>query len=293
MLKKVTLLSTLLFITAISLARYHPINEKYTPYFQTSDKDKWEVEGQSLFTKSSNTDFNNYPYSPNWGWGFKIKGQYDLQKGKQFSLSWLNFSKNEATSEEVITNIFSEGETQIEATFKESLNIVNFDLNQLFDFHNNVLLIFQGGLQYFKYTRNLSLSFISPISQSELSSNGIYSYQGVGPRIGVQLELALLTRLHLVLGGAYSSIFARTGSKTFDKHMVDRTGPQAINNSWKVTIKENGPIGGEDGNIGLAYNTRILQGHLVLQCSFMGIAFDVDDTKYEMFTLGAKWRGDI
>lgn len=292
MFKKVLLTTTLLLISISCFSFTQTADDNFTSFFQPNNQTAWFFTGSALYTKSSDKDYNDYLYSPPWNWGFKIKAGYELSKAKSISLSWLNFSETDRAHEDVITDLFGEGETTITASFKEVLNIVNFDLHQQIDFNNRIVFDLEGGLEYFKYKRHLALEFQSNVSLSEQNSNADFNYHGVGPRIGIGFDFALFNNIHLISSVAYSSIFYRIGERKVNLTRIDRTGPNPINSSWRDVTKDRGPIGGEDGEVGVDYSKHVFQGDLTLRFSFLGIAYSIDDARYEMFTLGAKWRAN-
>ncbi|MDP3558832.1 MAG: Lpg1974 family pore-forming outer membrane protein [Legionellaceae bacterium] len=138
----------------------------------------------------TNTDWG----SPNlnWGWGFQIEGAYDVGIGKDLTLNWyrvhhastLTRAASTFTGDYPINTVTIVSDRE---TVDPQWDAANAEFGQLIDLNGFSMLRFYGGVQYARVKTNISDTF----SDSSLVSNATLSYNGFGPRIGLDLSCGL------------------------------------------------------------------------------------------------------
>lgn len=289
MIKKVYL-TTFLILLPITLLCGTPQTIPQLP--ETHRLQSWTFEGGPLYLSSTNRAYNGHIFNPKFAWGYGLKGQYHFSKAKSILLEGLQYQNNQNVSEFSNDVIFGEGGTHFNAGFSETLNIINLTLTKTFNYFDRIDISYFGGFQYLHFHRRLSLDLQSNTTASELNSLSNHSLSSVGPRLGLNLDYELYHQIHFFVNGAYASLVLRDGSKSVDETSIDRRYPQTKNDSYNVTIKEQGPLGGQDAKLGLSYQSDQFQGHIKISTGIVGLSFDIEDTRFYGFYLSLTWEGN-
>ncbi|WP_133129310.1 Lpg1974 family pore-forming outer membrane protein [Legionella yabuuchiae] len=253
--------------------------------------------GEFAFTSdraiTSTRDIEN-PVQTKWNWGFKLEGSYHFNKGNDINLNWYSYDATYRYSVD-----FGNDPTNLRSSFltiKPTWNAINLELGQRVDFidHKNIRL--HGGAQFaqLKTTVNNILT-INGLTTDEYRLNYM-RYNGVGPRLGVDL-LYGLTKIDglSVYGNGAAAMLA--GNIKFDEYSA------ILNKS--TTGKRFGVVPEMEMKLGVKYDYTNSKGVLSLDVGYMFLNyFDVlrsdnntviqgSDTNFALNGpyFGLKWLG--
>lgn len=251
---------------------------------------QWAWYGSAVYLKSDDTTYFGHHFETDYNWGYELRGIYHFTETKKFTIGWLKYTNENKRNLTERTPLFSEGETQINNDFSETLNVINMTLSQSREFDNRIEFDFYAGLQYFTYKNRKHLDFQSATSNSTIDSTQHRNSSGIGPRIGLTIDFEIFESIHLFADGAYAALAFQRGNEMLDVTSIDRRSTPAIDTSYSVNLKQNGPIGGQDGAIGVTMSKDSLHGTLNISGGLTGTAFDIDDTRFLGYFISATWK---
>lgn len=169
------------------------------------DKSAWALEAQAVYLQASypdagtsfltnqvftpaNTSYTfNYPnVGPKWNWGFFLQGAYSFKNAKDITVDWLRIHGTSSTTQTMVSyEATGTQNTNTSASFNFSpqLDTVNAVLGQTFDFDAASSARLYAGVEYARLVKNISNQY----EDGSLYSNLLSSFNGFGPRIGVDL----------------------------------------------------------------------------------------------------------
>lgn len=277
------------------------------------EQQAWDVGIQALYLKPGFNDQDGYigqfsnPLITHgtlvdnesvWGWGFKLEGSYHFNTGNDLTLNWYHLHDNSDT------RVFPVNYTPLNGlpntndetyTLNPHWDAVNAEFGQHVDMNNVVNLRFHGGAQYAR--ANVESSTIGEVTDGPRYSFGeTNKFNGFGPRVGADVNIALGKGLGLYVDGA-GAILAGT-SKINQTFTTNITGLNlvALNGSTTAIVPA------LDAKLGFNYNVVLGQGNLLIDAGYMWVNYfnaitttqlDSSDFGVQGPYFGVKWIGTL
>lgn len=261
----------------------------------------WVVGIQALYLKPSysdafaylddtriapNTDERN-PLKLNWGLGFKLEGAYHFCPNSDLDLNWYHFKKSANG-----TFVFRTNPTADHYTVRPEWNAVNLEFGQAIRFDQIKLLRFHGGLQYAQLETQYHGNGIDPITGPGVE-NSTMKYNGVGPRIGMDMSVGLMNTDFSAYFG--SDVAMLVGRSRFNFNETFGTSFSVSGSRPTVVVPELGL------KIGARYDYAMCSSHLLFDVGYMFVNyfnvlhlrddFSASETNFALNGLyaGVKW----
>lgn len=232
-------------------------------------KPAWDFGIQALYLKPSftsgfayledtrvapNTDRRN-PLKQNWGWGFKVEGSYHFCPDSDVDLNWYHY-KNSSGG----TFVYQTNPTADHYTFTPEWNAVNLEFGQAIHFNQIKNLRLHGGLQYAQLKTTYHAEGTDPIKGHGTKLETM-QYNGVGPRIGMDLSVGLIKNVDLsaYFGGDIAILVGHSNfhfNETFFPYTTSGSRPT-------VVVPEMGL------KIGAKYDYAMCGGHLLFDVGYL------------------------
>jgi hypothetical protein len=254
------------------------------------EKNQWHVEGHALYIQpnapiynipyslSSGTQTLNYGINPNWGWGFQLGAGYDFGEGYDAIVEWYHFrnSNSEYSNTPGTLNYSYPSGTAINIVkyseqFSNSVawDQVNIEFGEAALFSEHRLTRLHGGVA-FSHLANQTYDFFNesikinnqggtPQNRDDLTATS--SFNGFGPRLGIDLNYAWKNGIGIYAKGAGSLLAGATKS--------NYSGVGVIN----YTTSSNRAIGALDAKIGLSYQYHLYDQTLTLDYGWLWASY--------------------
>ena len=281
----------------------------------------WEFGGQALYLQSrysgvgflgnvqnavspASASKASYPaLNDNWGWGFKLDAAYHFYTGNDLNLNWYHYSeKTERTVIVPIGGVFTDNVTNeyngtVNASRRPHWDAVNLEFGQHVDFSEHTAIRFHGGVQYVRI--NTQESFFSPNSSMTTSNDETITYNGFGPRVGLDMTYNWGNGLAMYANSA-TALFI--GPSSFKDIGVGPAGPTwyALSGSTTAIVPE------VEIKLGATYTYAMSLGNLTLDAGWMwlnyfnaqqnsggGFGMQESDFGLQGPYIGLKWLGNI
>lgn len=259
---------------------------------EKNDSFPWSFNGQMLYWRTTNTAFHGNEFNPGYDFGYQLTALYHINETRRLSVQWLQYDKFEPLGGSSDQDPFGNNNVTITGNFLESIDILNISFSKSIDFRDRLKVEFYGGLQYLALQTKENIDLVDPVNQSSVVEKLNDRYFGFGPRIGFAFDFVLLTQLHLYADIAIATIVFKFGAKSIDLTSIDRRYTPAIDLSYRDVTQRKGPVGGQESSLGISYSVKKFKGKLKVAGGISGASFDIDDTKFSGFFLGATWVSD-
>jgi len=274
------------------------------------EKSAWNFGAEALYLQASlgtyifpdyTTIANNVQEFQNvgnlWGWGFMIDGSYHFNTGNDLNVNWYHLkssttlNQNGEYSSVGSSDLFTGA---LSYSPKTTWDAVNMELGQHVDYSPNVSVRYHGGAEYVHINVQRNGLFSNPMG----SSNRTLSYNGFGPRVGVDAFYDLNNGLTLF---AKSALGLYAGTTTFNSlHSYTNS---SINSGRKGSALIVVPS--LEAKLGASYHHALAQGDLSLDAGWMMINYfgalmnatpglvHSDNFAEQGPFVGLKWVGNI
>ena len=249
----------------------------------------WEVGGHAIYlqptstvnsfnftgTSGTNGSLNNFP-DP-WAWGFQLEAGYHYGTGSDTNLNWyhINNSGTKApniTGQSVALTNYTATTIPANSTAVFSINPkwdeVNLEFGQHVDFGETKSIRFHGGIQYARLDNPGSVSINVPADATSAYASNSASYNGFGPRVGLDFNYNWGNGLGIYADGA-TSILA--GSAKFSSYgNVIASGLQtsaALSGSATAIVPE------LESKLGIQYDYPLAEGDLSFDFGWVWINY--------------------
>lgn len=236
----------------------------------------WEFGATALYLQPVlNSDMTYYGYDiapadptqtlsfhalDHWNWGFKIDAAYHIQNGSDVALNWHHLTSNH--------EYYPQFPEFNNSRNKFRWDSVSLELGQMVDFSANQKIRFHGGLNYSRITTDRMNR--NPVLDSRFLSSFDSYFNGIGPRVGVDLNYGLANGLgvyaktgtSLLLGNA--SFHQVVPASTYN---LDPIGP------YVETGKRNPVVPELDIKLGGNYKYAMATGSLILDAGWMWASY--------------------
>ena len=277
----------------------------------------WHVGGQAIYLQPTTTaNALNYTISaPNgtfsavpksWDWGFQLEGAYHYATGSDTNLNWYHLNNTKSKSAQ---GPFSYKGTPFAATATANITIdpqwdeVNLEFGQHIDVADMKSIRFHGGVQYARIDSTGSANLADPA----LATNNYYSqalsYNGFGPRVGMDFDYNWGNGVGIYARGA-GSILAGTSKLTYTAIPTAAGGIQtvtSISGSTTTIVPE------LESKLGIKYDYAMAQGDLTLDFGWLWINYfnaqpNLTPSTYSVASgdfglqglyFGLKWMGNV
>lgn len=232
-------------------------------------------------------------FSQDWGWGYQLEAGYHFLKGNDLNLNWSHY--NNASSNQVTAAIAPSGVTW-GGLVKSSptWNAVNLEFGQRIDFDPSRNMRIHGGLGYAQVKTEVRTTSSTMVVRDRNSS-----YNGVGPRLGLDANFLLTNNWNIYAKGA-GALFV--GSKGFTDNLKFVSVVYDISDTTIVPEIE--------AKLGLQYDYAMdSKGHLIFDLGWMfinyfnveiyehqlGPGYEIKDANFGLqgLSLELKWMGNI
>lgn len=224
-------------------------------------------------------------------WGYRIEGSFFFGNSSDVKLYW---SQLDDTTKQNVTNDFGGTTNQLNTiTTKVDWDDVVFELGQRFRFDKTTVR-FNGGLEYSEIKVNQNIyDVISPAATATLAFQ--YKYEGIGPRIGLDVFYNVVGGFNLYSKGALAVLVGNT-------NVVDNVNysPPSVANPTSSSGKKNHytvPVFNID--LGANYEFDLEYGLMTVQGGWRFIEYSTPLSSYNSSSnfslqgpyLGLKWAG--
>tara|TARA_R110002126_G_C10462833_1_gene500485 strand:- start:1515 stop:2489 length:975 start_codon:yes stop_codon:yes gene_type:complete len=245
-----------------------------------------------------------------WSWGFKLDGVYKYNETNDLSLSWYRL-KISSSSHSVSTtpnsfNLLILGTASLESldwqsTGEQSWNAANFEIGRRINFDTQDTIRIYAGGQYARIKSSLAVTGNGVVSASTIlvdipptdisvSGSNVASYNGFGPRMGIDL------------------------SHTWGKYPVSIYGKGAMeilagSNHGRIATPEEGMISGTaitvvpgfEAKLGASSDYAYAHGRVMIDAGWMWVTYlnlgginkyDTNSFSVEGLYFGLKWLSE-
>ena len=229
----------------------------------------------TLYANNSNL---NYGVSNGWNWGFQLNGAYMFETGNDLTLNWYRFHNSNSSTHAPgsASWIYPSGNSvsvdliNSQATNQPQWDQVNIELGQIFEYGTKRNLRFHAGAQYSRVANQVtwivlqkltipSLGQINYLSNTLL--NAVASFNGFGPRVGIDFNYASACGLGAYAKGALAMLAGSTKSNYVGDNVV------GMNTSLPRVIPA------IDAKLGLNYNKPFYSGVLTADIGWLWVNY--------------------
>lgn len=205
----------------------------------------------------------------NWGWGFKLEGSYHFNTGNDLNLNWYHYNKTTNRTIAVpsggvflddLANQFNETTS---AKIEPKWDAVNVEFGQHVDFSDGKNIRLHGGVQYARINTQLSLS--SPAGSGSTYVTQDMTYNGFGPRIGVDMSYGWGNGLAMYANAATALLVG--SSKFIDTGAGARNTQPLLSGSSTMIVPE------LEAKLGANYTYVTARGDLSLDLGWMWVNY--------------------
>lgn len=262
---------------------------------------KEEILLEGLYLRSTEID-NDYPDTENflsihfntqYSWGFRLAGIYHIENSEDRTLQWWHYTNQLIDNNYQIDELKGEGRTLVPYFYESDFDLVMYEFGRSLYFKDNVSIRLHGGIEYAYIHVGYSYNFTTNTTQSTHDFRDFYSFNGLGPRIGLELGFDFSSALSLDIAGAFASL-AKWGNHEFENNQIDRRAGQP-DRTIQTTIHEKikGLLANLDADIQLSYTQHHSIGDVIYTGGLKGIMFmeDLEDmAKWGGIMFGMRWR---
>lgn len=223
----------------------------------------WDFTLAALYLKSSYFDytapfliddgFDDFP--PRWGWGFIIGGSYHFDLGSDIVIDWYHFGKT--TNERINTATEVAPFQTLYIEFRPKWDAVNLEVGQTMVLNARNDIRFHVGGQFSRISHDLYVTD-GELPQPDAIHN---SFNGFGPRIGVDANFSLVPGIKAYLTGAFAVLFGKPEFHTYTNNILDDVG--TTNFSRHEIVPE------FDGKLGSRFIFPCAQGDFNVDVGYM------------------------
>ena len=277
----------------------------------------WQLGGQALYlqtnapisqSNSGVTTLNgqNINFEQPWNWGFRIEAAYRYSKANDVNVNWSHInqsSQRTSTGPFVVDQLYTHptGDS-VSLTNNPTWDNVNIEVGQHLILNDNKMARFHGGVEYVRITSTNTRTINSTSSSSFYNDTRKESYNGFGPRIGVDFNYSVNQSINFYVNTA-AGLLAGQGNSTLNdaNTSLGLTTTTSGSNSMTVVVPE------LEGKLGVQYNYALAQGNLIADAGWLWINYFNGQSTYVIgqqnvtpqdFSLqglyfGLKWQGDL
>lgn len=211
-------------------------------------------------------------------WGFKLEGSYHFSTGNDVNVNWYHWK--DTTSQ----NFHYFGETNGDEVFFNNLQIehkwdaVNLEFGQHVDFGEFKNIRFHGGAQFARIENNLNRPYVINFAQSYAidqatglialtpagtevgTDRNIFTFKGVGPRVGTDMSYDWINGFAIYANGAAALLIG-------DTEINDTSDVEPNRASHTAIVPE------LEAKLGLKYTYAMEQGNLTLDGGYMVVNY--------------------
>ena len=226
---------------------------------------------------NSNTTWQSI--SPAWQWGFQLEGDYHFGTGKDVDINWYRLHNtnsvvrgfnaldaNLALTSTIVSNTISTN---------PQWDAVNVEFGQHVDFDELSQMRLHGGIEYARIATNINTG----LSSTVYTTSTAMSYNGFGPRVGMDLSYGLngisstLSGLN-IYGKAASALLV--GSRGFNTTVITQHGTAYTSGSQAGSI-----VPELEAKLGAKYTYATTRGDLDFDIGWMwNNYFNVQNAAY-------------
>jgi len=249
----------------------------------------WEVGGQALYlqptstlssfnfsgTSGTNGSLNNLP-DP-WAWGFQLEAGYHYGTGSDTNLNWYHVNNsasktpNLAGNAVALTN-YTSATIPTNSTAVFSINPkwdeVNLEFGQHVDFGDTKSVRFHGGIEYARLDNTGSVTVNIPTNAVSVYASNSASYNGFGPRVGLDLNYNWGNGLGIYANGATSLL---AGSVKFSSY--GNLISSGITSSYSLSGSSTSIVPELESKLGIQYDYPLAQGDLNFDFGWLWINY--------------------
>lgn len=292
-------LSCLLFFTVNIIGQPNAVEDSLKS--QLDNKVKKGIFVDALYLRTIEIE-NNDPQSGAFlslnfdtkhEWGFRLGGVSPFGDSADNKLYWWHYRNDFTDNNNTVDELKGEGATQVPYGYDSDFDLVMYELGRTLAFEDHASIRFHAGIEYAYIHVGYRYNYTTNTTQSTHNFREFFTYNGVGPRIGLELNYGFTPRVSLDLGGAIS-VLAKWGRHDLDRTQVDRRAGQPDRTiSKKVSDSSDGVLVGADTNIVLDYTAQHRWGLVTYSGGLQGVIFLEDMAKWGGFIFGIKWTNEI
>ena len=231
-------------------------------------------------------------YPNPWAWGFHLAGFYHYAKGSDINVNWTHFAP-------ASTKVLPFAAEQLTASNDPRWDGVHFELGETFALTAHKLVRPHAGFEYARIVNTAVLTADNALIVTQ--SNQVTTYNGFGPRVGV--DWYYLSDYGIALyAKAASALLAGTSQFSTYNLVSEFGGLFATLQAGAVPTV----VPELEGKLGVTYDYALPQGHLLLDVGWLWVdyfnaesAFSTSpstvvngDFSVQGVSLGLKWQGN-
>lgn len=271
------------------------------------ERTAWDFGAQALYLQpisqsfagfestTAGTRFNEFDHD--WDWGFKIEGSYHFSTGNDLTINWYHLENSTTHTQ----NIFFADPTAVTDGFNVLTRVrlepdwdaVNAEFGQHVDFGEQKNIRFHGGLQYARIKQSFRAGFAPFAVPGVAVANVNSKFNGVGPRLGMDMSYDLGNGFAMYGNGATSIL---VGDSKFNANTNLFGLAAGFSRGSKTTI-----VPELEAKLGANYTFALAQGDFSVDGGYMwvnyfnaqNVGFLQSDFALQGPYFGVKWVGNV
>ncbi|WP_165475034.1 Lpg1974 family pore-forming outer membrane protein [Legionella yabuuchiae] len=221
----------------------------------------------SVNSHSSEFERVNTSFEGPWDWAGILEGSYHFMDRADLILNWMYYSVD-YNGTDLINHIGGDNPRQdiSRNSGKLKINSVNAEAGQSFDVSAKGTARLSGGVQYLNIKDKLSNSEVNSVGELPTLIND--SYQGLGPRVGLDANYKLKGNFAVFANSAATILLARHKQSTSSRQSSSPSSPSTFRSSHRdITIPE------LEVKLGISVNKPIQHGVVSLAAGWTAINY--------------------
>lgn len=271
------------------------------------ERTAWDFGVQALYLQPVSQSFAGFESTANgsrfnefdhdWDWGFKLEGSYHFNTGNDLTINWYHLENSTTHTQ----NIFFANPTAATDGFNVLTRVrlepdwdaVNAEFGQHVDFGEQKNIRFHGGLQYARIKQSFRAG-LTPFAVPGISAaNASSKFNGVGPRLGMDMSYDLGNGFAVYGNGATSIL---VGDSKFNANTNLFGLATGFSRGSKTAI-----VPELEAKLGANYTFALAQGDFSVDGGYMwvnyfnaqNVGFLQSDFALQGPYFGVKWVGNV
>jgi hypothetical protein len=251
----------------------------------------WGFAVDALYLQPTTTLQSIYP-NP-WAWGVYLDGFYHYGVSSDIDVNWTHFAPS---SQETTNVLVTRSDPRWDA--------VNLELGQLWQVTEHKHLRWHGGFEYARVDSTSTSTFAQRELDSVTYNSYVSTYNGFGPRLGLDLYYGSDYGLAVYAKGATVLLAGTTQFNAYT--LLDESNgaflSAQLQDASLITV-----VPELEGRLGVVYDYVLPQGHLLFDLGWMWVNYfnaqsnfvsaanpeaNATDFAVQGLSFGVKWRGN-
>lgn len=277
----------------------------------------WQVGGQALYLQTTSTfgqsnsgvtqsSGQNINYAQPWNWGFRLEAAYQYGKANDINVNWSHLdqsSQRTINGPFLIDQLYAHpASSSASLTLDPKWDSVNIEAGQQIILNDNKVVRFHGGVEYLRVDNTNARIVSSPSTSSTYIDTRDSSFNGFGPRVGLDFNYTWDQRINFYVNTAAGLLAGQAKANLHDLDTVLGVPTTTLGSDSVMRV-----VPELEGKLGIQYNYALAQGHLVAdvgwmwanyfnaQSSFLAGQQDItiEDFALQGLSFGLKWQGEL